>query len=405
MVAEKYQDYVHNLIRQVLDEIGPRPSCSEAERKLGRLLVREWMPVCDAVAMESFTCSPQAFLGFLPLAVLAYFGAVILYWLYPPASPALAAVSFGMIFFELMRYREFVDFLFPRKRGWNVTGVIRPRGEARQRVIVSAHQDSAYEFRLWYHLGTASIVLIALALAAIVFILGGSIARALAWFGGSEQAAAYTAVGIASAALAPMVGLFLFFKSGKAVPGAMDDMAGVAVVSGLARYLDDARHDGSFFPRSTEVVLLATSAEEAGLRGAKRYAERHVTEMKQKPTYALFLDGIYDERLLTVTDRELCTGATHDPGLARLAQEVAAVHGWPIRKRWIPLGGTDASAFSLEGIPAICLHCQDTSRLVSNYHTRHDTLENIRPRSLSVSLQMVIDMIERLDGDRTQSRE
>jgi hypothetical protein len=405
MVAEKYQDYVHNLIGQVLDEIGPRPSCSEAERRLGRLLVREWMPVCDAVGMESFTCSPRAFLGFLPLAVLAYFAAVALYWLYPPASPALAAVSFSMIFFEIMRYREFADFLFPRKKGWNVTGVIRPRGETRQQVIVSAHQDSAYEFRLWYHLGTASVWLTALAAAAIVFILAGGIARTLAWFGGSEGAMAYTAVGIAAIGLTPFVGLFLFFKSGRAVPGAMDDMAGVAVVSGLARYLDDARHDGSFFPRCTEVVLLATSAEEAGLRGAKRYAGRHVTEMKQKPTYALFLDGIYDERLLTVTDREFFTGATHDPGLVKLAEEVAAGRGWPIRKRWIPLGATDASAFSLKGIPAVCLHCQDTSRLVFNYHTRHDTLENIRPRSLSVSLQMVIDMIERLDAECAQSRE
>ena len=403
MVAEKYQDYVHNLIRQVLDEIGPRPSCSEAERKLGRLLVREWMPVCDAVTMESFRCSPQAFLGFLPLAVLAYFAAVILYWLYPPASPAMAAVSLSLVFFELVRYREFVDFLFPRKKGWNVTGVIRPRGEARQRVIVSAHQDSAYEFRLWYHLGTAAVWLTALAGAAIVFILAGGIARALAWFGGSEGAMAYTAMGIVAIALSPVVGLFLFFKSGRAVPGAMDDMAGVAVVSGLARYLDDARHDGSFFPRSTEVVLLATSAEEAGLRGAKRYAEKHMAEMRQKPTYALFLDGIYDERLLTVTDSELFTGARHDAGLVRLAQESAAGRGWPIRKRWIPLGGTDASAFSLRGIPAVCLHCQDTSRLVSNYHTRHDTLENIRPRSLSVSLQMVIDMIERLDAGHAES--
>jgi hypothetical protein len=405
MVADKYQDYVYNLIKKVIDEIGPRPSCSEEERKLGRLLIKEWMPICDEIAVESFACSPKAFLGFLPLSVLAYFAAVILYWFYPPASLAMAAVSFSMVFFEFMRYREFVDFLFPRRKGQNVIGVIRPRGEAKQRVVVSAHLDSAYEFRLWYHLGTASVVLIALALAAIVFILGGSIAMTVAWFDGSEEAVAYVAVGIAAIGLAPVVGLFLFFKSSRPVPGAMDDMAGVAVTCGLARYLDDARRGGNFFPQSTEVVLLATSSEEAGLRGAKRYVQKHMTEMKQKLTYALFLDGVCDERFLTVTDRELCTGAKHDPGLVKLAQAVAASHGWPIRKRWIPLGGTDASAFSLKAIPAVCLHCQDTSRLVSNYHTRHDTLEHIRPQSLGISLQMVIDMIERLDTGCAESWE
>ena len=405
MVADKYQDYVYNLIKQVIDEIGPRPSCSEEERKLGRLLIKEWMPICDEVVVESFTCSPRAFLGFLPLSVLAYFAAVILYWFFPPASLAMAAVSFSMIFFEFMRYREFIDFLFPRRKGQNVIGVIRPRGEATQRVIVSAHQDSAYEFRLWYHLGTAAVVLIAIAVAAILLILGGSIARTIGYLGGSTESMAYMAIGIAAAGLTPIVGLFLFFNTGKPVPGAMDDMAGVAVTAGLARYLDDARRGGGFFPQITEVVLLATSAEEAGLRGAKRYAQKHVAEMKQKPTYALFLDGVYDERFLTVTDRELCTGAKHDPHLVKLAQEVAASHGWPIRRRWIPLGGTDASAFSLEGIPAVCLHCQDTSRLVSNYHTRDDTLEHIRPQALSVSLQMVIDMIERLDVGCAESWE
>jgi aminopeptidase YwaD len=402
MVADKYQDYVYNLIRKVIDEIGPRPPCGESERKLGRLLIKEWMPVCDVVAAESFTCSPQAFLGFLPLSVLAYFAAAVLYWFYPPASLVMAAVSFSLIFFEFMRYREFIDFLFPRKKGQNVIGVIRPRGEARQRVIVSAHLDSAYEFRLWYHLGTASVVLIAIAVAAVVLILGGSIAKTVAYLGGSTDAMVYAAIGIAVAGLAPIVGLFLLFNSGKPVPGAMDDMAGIAVTAGLAMYLDDAKQSDGFFPQSTEVVLLATSAEEAGLRGAKRYVKKHLSELKEKPTYGIFLDGVYDESFLTVTDRELCTGAKHDPGLVRLAQEAAASRGWPIRKSWIPLGATDASPFSLEGIPAICLHCQDTSRLVPNYHTRNDTLDYIRPESLSVTLQMVIDMIERLDGGREE---
>ena len=397
IAADRYTDYMYNLVKKVIDEIGPRLSCGEAERKLGRLLVKEWIPICDMVAVESFACSPQGFLGFLPLTVLFYFAAVILYWFYPPASLVVAAISFSMVFFEFMRYREFIDFLFPRKRGQNVVGIIRPRGEAERRVIVSGHLDSAYEFLLWHYLGTAAVVLIAIAIAAIVFILGGSLAKTVAYFTGSANATVYTGMGIAAIGLAPVVGLFLLFHTGKPVPGAMDDMAGVAVTAGLARYLDEAKQSEGFFPQRTEVVLIGMSSEEAGLRGAKRYVKKHLNELKETPTYALFLDGIYDEKFLSVTNRELCTGAKHDPQLVRMAQEVAASHGWPIRSRWIPLGATDASAFSVKGIPAICLHCQDTSRLVPNYHTRNDTCEHIRPESLAVSLQMVIDIIERLD--------
>jgi aminopeptidase-like protein len=38
--------------------------------------------------------------------------------------------------------------------------------------------------------------------------------------------------------------------------------------------------------------------------------------------------------------------------------------------------------------------------LLPNYHTRNDVCEQVHPQSLSVSLQMAIDLIERIDRDR-----
>ena len=83
MLADKYQNYMYNLIKQAIDEVGPRPACSEEEKRLGRLLVREWTPTCNVVTAESFICSPRAYLGHLRLSVFLYFVAVILYWFYP----------------------------------------------------------------------------------------------------------------------------------------------------------------------------------------------------------------------------------------------------------------------------------------------------------------------------------
>ena len=398
MLADRYTDYMYAFVKRVIDEIGPRPSCSEQERRLGRLLVEEWKPFCDRVDAETFTCSPNAFLGFIRVSILLFFAAVILYWFYPLASFIMAAVSFSMVFFELLRYREFVDFLFPRKQGENIIGAIRPKGEATRRVIVSAHTDSAYEFNLIYYLGNAVIPLTEIAVAGLVIALGGSLAKTIAYFYGFADTTAFTAVGYAMIAFTPVMGLFLFFHTYKPVPGAMDDMAGVAVVAGLGKYLDEARRNGDWLPEKTEVVLLATSSEEAGLRGAKRYVNKHLKEMKTTPTYGLFLDCIYDEKYLTVSNRELCTGAKHDPELVKMAQDAAASHNWPIATRMIALGGTDAAAFSVKGIPAVCLLCQDISRAVPNYHTRNDTYEHIRPESLAVSLQLVIDMLKRIDS-------
>lgn len=86
-----------------------------------------------------------------------------------------------------------------------------------------------------------------------------------------------------------------------------------------------------------------------------------------------------------------------DPGLVDLAMEAAGRNGFDIKAGVLPLGATDASAFTLAGIPSVSICLWDTSRLVPHYHTRYDTIDNIRPWSLSVALQTVIDIIRSID--------
>jgi aminopeptidase YwaD len=398
MLADKYQDYMYNLVQRVIDEIGPRPACSQAEKKLGRFLADEWRPICDRVETEPFTCRPGAFLGVIRLSVVLCLVSIILYWFYPFAAVVLAALSLSMLILELVRYREFIDFLFLPDQGENIVGTMRPRGEARRRVIVSAHLDSAYEFRIWRMFGTAAVPLMGLAVLGILITLGGSLAKTIAYLGGWENASTFTVLGIVMAAFGPVVALFLFFQSDKAVPGAMDDMAGIAILDATGRCLHESQNSGGFYPENTEVVLLATSSEEAGLRGAKRYVKRHLAELEKTPTYAIFLESTADERHLAAVTGELFTGAKHDRGLVEMAQKIAASHNWPIQSKPIPLGATDATAFSKKGIRATCLLSQDTSRLAPNYHTREDTLKHVHPEALSVTLQMVLEMIQRIDN-------
>lgn len=398
MQADKYQDYMYSLVKRVIDEIGPRPACSEAEKKLGRLLSEGWQPICDKVETEPFTCRPGAFLGAIRLSAVLCLVSIVLYWFYPFAAFVIAVLSLSALVFELVRYREFVDFLFLREQGENIVGTIRPRGETKKRVIVSAHLDSAYEFRLWRVFGNAAVPLMGLAMLGILIAVAGSLAKTIAYLGGGEDAPAYTVVGIVMVAFSPLAALFLFFNSDRSVPGAMDDMAGIAVLDATGRCLHESRNSGGFIPESTEIILLATSSEEAGLRGAKRYVKKHLAELKRTPTYGIFLESTADEKHLTVATSELFTGARHDRGLVEIARKVASGHGWPIKSKAIPLGGTDAVAFSKKGIRATCLLSQDTTRLVPNYHTREDTPEHVRPQALSVTLQMVIEMIQQIDN-------
>lgn len=401
MLASRYQDYMFGLVKKVVDEIGPRPPCSEAEKKLGRLLVEEWKPICERVDVEPFTCSPSAPLGSLYIIVLCYLATVILYWYFPPLALVTASVGCSILLLEILRLREFMDFLFPRKQGENVVGTMRPKGQPTQRVVVSGHMDSAYEWNLLLYLKSASILVVVFGILAVLAAFGGSLVKTVAYFNGFSDATALTGVGIALIALSPVMGLLLFFTSWRPVPGAFDNLSAVSVVAGLGRYIGEAETSGDWFPERTEVVLLATSSEEAGHRGAKRYVTKHLEKLKTIPTYGLFLEMIKDEKNLAVWKGESSTGARHDPELVKMAQEVATSHNWPIFVGQMPvLLTTDADSFSLNGVSAICLTSCEHSKLDPTYHTRYDTYEHVRPESLSVMLQMVIDMIQRIDESK-----
>jgi len=395
MIAQEYRDEMLRLMETVLEEIGPRESCGEAERRLGETLRRRWSELGHSVQGESFRCHPRAFLGFIPFSVGLYLGAAACYWAAPGLAVLLAAAALVLIVFQLLRQRELVDPLFPEAEGRNVVARIPAPGECRRRVVVSAHQDSAYEFNLWYFLKSASIPVMAVALAAPVVPLLGGLAQLL---GASAETNLVHGLGVLSLALYPVVGLNLFFHTSSVVPGAMDDLAGIAVLDGVARALAASPRDDEAALAHTEVVLLATSAEEAGLRGARRFAEAHRSELHAVPCHVLNVDGVYDERFLTVIERELALGVRHDPRLVALAERVASRRGWKLRRGLIPFGGTDAAAFAWAGVSSVSLLCQDISRLAPNYHTRLDTLERVRPDSLTVMLQLVLDMIREIDA-------
>jgi putative aminopeptidase FrvX len=291
-----------------------------------------------------------------------------------------------------------VDFLFPRKHGENVNGTIRPTGETTQRVIVGCHMDSAYESNVFLYLKSTSWFVIAVGMLGLFIALVASLAKTLAYFDVFSNNAALTAVGIAAIAFAPVEVLFLFWTSWKAVPGAVDNMSAVSVVAGLSKFLAEAKRSGGWFPQRTEVVLLATSSEEPHMRGAKRYVRRHLKDLKLIRTHVLILEMIKDENSLWVCKGEPSTAARHDPQLVKLAQDAAASHGWSIAVRQVPMP-TDAAVFSLSGISATCLFSYGPSMVDPTYHTRHDTYEHIQPQSLSVMLQLIIDMIQRIDKE------
>lgn len=373
-------------IERALKTVGPRPSCSKEERALGHILETDWQDFCDDVRADAFSCAPHAFLGVIPIAAgMSLLSIGILSHL-PWLSALISGFAASVVIWELLFYRELADRVFPSKQGVNVIGIIPPNKEVRRRVVLTAHQDSAWEFNLWYWFKSAGVVINLLGLVGMLVPL---VLGLLVTF---DVLAADGSTCIWSSVLvAPFIALHLFFHTGNIVPGAMDDLAGLAVITEAGRSLAAQRLD------HTEIWLVACSAEECGLRGSKRFVAKYGWVLHQLPTWDINIDGVYDEAYLAAVTRELTTGTVHDPNLVSLAQSVADNNGWKMQRAVIPFGGTDAASFASAGIRSVALLCQDTNTLAPNYHTRLDTLDRVRPESLTVMHGVVTGMVSAID--------
>ena len=228
-------------------------------------------------------------------------------------------------------------------------------------------------------------------------------ATASAFLPGAAPAAlrrvAYRPLALGAFIMAPCA----FWHFGSPVPGAGDDLSGVAVMSAFggqvaaARAADagDARY-AALAPllARTEVVLLATSSEEAGLRGAKRFVAAHAAELAALPTAALFLESTHDAAWLSAISDEIFTRAHHNPSLLQLAAEAAAAAGAPrpLHLVKLPFGATDGSAFTTAGVASAVLQAVDVRTIPPQYHTRLDVLATVAPSALEVQLGTVINL-------------
>jgi len=413
-VSEEDSKYMYDFVQQVIDEIGPRMSCSSQEAEAAEFIKNELEKSCDEVSVEKFTCHPKAFLGWIKLdmfmiviSILLYFLSQIFteqFWLLVIAiiSFLFVLLPFLIMWEEFFNYREFIDPIFRKKSSQNIIGNFKSEGELERIIIFSSHMDTAVEFKLMKLLGWKFIPIafgviflmllwLVLSFLNLVFILIGFI----------SLKAIFLNIMIWTLIIGSPFIIFLYFfvplgEKGNVVPGATDNLSSCSIIQGLARYLKKNRE---IIPSNTEIRLISFGCEEVGLRGSYRYVEAHHNELKKYNTLVVNMDGLEKPDHIYIIEFEPTTRTWHSEEviqkLSRAAEivniEAKQIGSGKLEKVLGRLtGGSDAAAFSKAGIKAGFINAADWKNRSSYYHQSGDTIDKIEKGTLESILKICI---------------
>ncbi|MFX1420599.1 MAG: M28 family metallopeptidase [Promethearchaeota archaeon] len=420
-IPKEDSEYMDNIIEKIINECGPRMPCSPQEAKGAEIIKQELEKTCDEVFIEEFSCSPRAALGWIKIVlvmVLLSFSLFLLikllpnsYWIYILSILATFLVFFVILIAweEFFNYKEFIDPLFKKKKSQNVIGKIKPQGEIEKILIFSGHHDSALQFNLLRYLKYGYMITIYLGfgilfiwfIASFVFVIL-SIFTVFLNLAAIYESFFNFAVWLLIIGALPIIALFFFVTPGKRankVPGAVDNLSAVAVILGVGRYLKQHKE---LIPKNTELRIISFGCEEAFLRGAYRYVEAHLEELKKYDAECVNLDAIQSNDYITFSDKEPTTRTVHSKELIQklvkaaelvgVKTKIASLGGGSFIEKIAGLmsGGTDATPFSKSNIKAGTITGLSLKQMVHFYHQETDTPDKIEKGVLEKALKICL---------------
>lgn len=377
-------------IKKICKDVGPRPAGSEQEHEAQKLMAAELDGACDKVEIEPFDVHPGAFLGWILTDGIMMIAAIVLFF-FGMSAIALALCALSLIFaiVEFLLYKKLLDPFFPKKTSHNVVAVRKPKGEVRRRIIFSGHADSANEWRFTYYGGSKLLVPI-IGLSFVGILLGlvlGIWAVAAGHAFSAADSGALNVMRYVFLAWIPILFTALFFENKKRpVMGANDDLTGCFISMAVVKYMQ--QHDIRF--ENTEVWVVLTGSEEAGLRGAKAFCKAHKNELSDVETVFVGLDTIRDYDFAAVYSRDLTGTVKNDSGAGALVKEAAKQTGLDLPYKSVFFGATDAAAVTQAGMKAVSVAAMDPAP-AKYYHTRLDTADNLDIKTIEAVLGVALE--------------
>jgi hypothetical protein len=348
-----------------------RPSASDGERRAAEW-IRDRLAEHGAAARVE---QERAYGGYwLPLGLMsAVAGAAGLARRSRRCAALVAGAAAAGIADDVSAGPHLFRRLLRHRPTYNVVAEAGDR-DARRTLVFVAHHDAAHgglvfapqlttvpadAFPGWYaRQETSPQVMLVVAAGPVLVALG-----ALA--GVSLVRSIGTVVALGSAAVFADIGLR------KVVPGANDNLSGVAVLLELARALRERP------VRGIRVLLVSTGSEESFMEGMRGFARRHFGSLPRETTEVVCLDSVGSPELILIEGEGMLRMRDYTPELRERIAAVAARAGIHLRRR-LRLGlATDGLIALKAGYRSAAIGSITEYKLPLNYHSPRDTAERL----------------------------
>ena len=359
---------------------------------------------CERADVESFKENPGSFFGWIYFTITFVLAAVAISFFYPLVSIILIVIGLLIVFMQFGLYKKFIDRFFPEKTGHNVTAVKSCKGEVKRRIFFNGHPDAAWEWPVNYKLGGVGFEghAVICGIGAVYYLVISIMLEAkngleYVSFDADETLGLLRLIGLVFVPF--LIGLYWMWNENRVVDGANDNLSGCYMGIAILKAL---KEEGIEF-ENTEVGVILTGSEEAGLRGAKAWCAAHKGEFDDVPTFIFSYDTIHDPKYLMTNYRDLNGTVKADKDVSDLFMEAAKELDISCKKGWVPpLGGaTDSAAFAQAGFRATGVTGLN-HKLEDYYHTRRDTYDNMNEQGLADCFAISVKALEMFDNGAKQ---
>jgi acetylornithine deacetylase/succinyl-diaminopimelate desuccinylase-like protein len=371
-------------IRYLAEKIGPRPSTGEGESQAAAYVAENLEKFGYTVKEEPFR-SPNSFSQvYIPIYVLALMGFVAFVLGSLAFAVLLSGVAFVCFVGENTTALKLVSAVIPKGRSSNIVGRLAPRELPRRRLVLVAHLDSTRSGLMWHPRLVSSFrltfLLLAICLALLPLLVVAEVLTGLRVF---LPLSLPVALCIAYA-LFLLVHRELFFKH---VDGANDNASGVGVMLTLAEVMSlDA-------PAETEVLIVATGCEEAGLVGMQSFLRRHKDELAR--SWIINIDNVGAGDVKYTTREGMLLPHRTGRELVETAVKVSSLAGINAAGAPFRVMSNDTEPALLRGLEAITVIALRDGVPV-NWHWTTDTFENIDADTVDSAYRFVEQVVRRL---------